>query len=148
MCRLICTFVVRIWFSHDVAHMFFEHLLCNPSKINERTHEKRVAIHHMGKQWRRGKALPEPSLAAHNVYRTSGSFRKRASSSDYGTYHIGEQRRHRRACASALPRQSLHCSHIWIMEVDEVRTKIRHLAPLDCCACTFEKFVSRGQKVP
>ena len=42
-----------------------------------------------------------------------------ACSWDYGTYHIGEQRRLRRACASAHSRQSLRCSHTWSMEVDE-----------------------------
>ena len=29
----------------------------------------------------------------------------------YGTYHIGDQGRLRRACASAQSRQSLRCSH-------------------------------------
>ena len=42
-----------------------------------------------------------------------------ASSRDYGTYHIGDQRRHRRACASAQSRQSLRCSHTWSIEVNE-----------------------------
>ena len=42
-----------------------------------------------------------------------------ASSWDYGTYHIGDQRRLRRACASVQSRQSLRCSHTWSMEVDE-----------------------------
>ena len=51
-----------------------------------------------------------------------------ASSWDYGTYHIGDQRRLRRACASAQSRQSLCCSHTWRMEVDEGSDqKIRHL---------------------
>ena len=46
-----------------------------------------------------------------------------ASSWDYDTYlsyHIGNQRRLRRACsASAQSHQSLRCSHTWSMEVDE-----------------------------
>ena len=42
-----------------------------------------------------------------------------ASSWDYGTYHIGNQWRLRRACASAQTCQSLCCSHTWGMEVDE-----------------------------
>ena len=45
-----------------------------------------------------------------------------ASSWDYGTYHIGDQRRLRRACASAQSRQSLPCSHTWSMEVVEERS--------------------------
>ena len=44
---------------------------------------------------------------------------KWASSWDYGSYHIGDQRRLRRACASAQSRQSLRCSHTWTMEIDE-----------------------------
>ena len=52
-----------------------------------------------------------------------------ARSWDYGTYHIGDQRR-------------LRCSHTWSMEVD------RHLAPLDGCACAFEERVYGGWKVP
>ena len=47
---------------------------------------------------------------------------KWASSWDYGTYHIGDQRRLRRACASAQSRQSLRCSRTW-MEADEGPTK-------------------------
>ena len=42
-----------------------------------------------------------------------------ASSWDYGTYHIGDQRRLRRACTSAQSRKSLRCSHTLSMEVDE-----------------------------
>ena len=42
-----------------------------------------------------------------------------ASSWDYGTYRKGDQRRHRRACASAQSLQSLRCSHTWSMEVYE-----------------------------
>ena len=38
---------------------------------------------------------------------------------DYSTYHIGNQRRLRGACASAQSRQSLRCFHTWSMEVDE-----------------------------
>ena len=40
-------------------------------------------------------------------------------STDYGTYHIGDQRMLRRACASTQTRQSLHCSHTGSMEEDE-----------------------------
>ena len=47
---------------------------------------------------------------------------------------MGDQRRLRRACAQS--HQSLRCSPTWRMEVDEVR----HLAPLDGCACVFEEF--------
>ena len=48
---------------------------------------------------------------------------KWASSWDYGTYHIGDQRRLRLACTSTQSRQSLRCSHIWSMEVDEWSNK-------------------------
>ena len=42
-----------------------------------------------------------------------------ASSWDYGTYPIDDQRRVRGACASAQSHQSLCCSRTWNMEVDE-----------------------------
>ena len=42
-----------------------------------------------------------------------------ASSWDYGTYHIRDQRRLRRAGASAQFPRSLHCSHTWSIEVDK-----------------------------
>ena len=42
-----------------------------------------------------------------------------ASSWDYGTYHKGDQRRLRWACAFVQSRLSLHCSHTCSMEVDE-----------------------------
>ena len=58
-----------------------------------------------------------------------------ASSWDYGTYHIGDQRRLRRDCAD----QSLRCSQTWSIEIAEgFDQKIRYLAPLDGCACAFE----------
>ena len=42
-----------------------------------------------------------------------------SSSWDYGSYRIGDQRRLRRACASAQSCQSLRCSPTWSMEIDE-----------------------------
>ena len=51
---------------------------------------------------------------------------------DYGTYHIADQRRLRRACASAQSHQCLRSSHTWSMEVDE----------------SFEKWVYGGRKEP
>ena len=42
-----------------------------------------------------------------------------ASSWGYGTYHIGDQRRLRRACGSAQSHQSLRSSHTWSMEIVE-----------------------------
>ena len=71
-----------------------------------------------------------------------------ASSWDYGTYHIGDQRRLRPACASAQSCQSICCLHTWGMKVHgRVQQKIRHLAPLDGCICAFEEFYG-GRKVP
>ena len=57
------------------------------------------------------------------------------------------KRKLRRACASEQTRQSLRCSHTWSTEVDE-GSDIRHLAPLDGCACMFEEWVNGGWKVP
>ena len=42
-----------------------------------------------------------------------------ASSWDYGTYPVSDQRRLRRAWASAQSRQSLRCSRTWSMDVEE-----------------------------
>ena len=41
-----------------------------------------------------------------------------ASSWHFGTYHMGDQWRLRRACTSVQSRQSLRCSSTWGMEVD------------------------------
>ena len=49
-----------------------------------------------------------------------------ASSWDYGTYHIGNQRRLRRASASAQSGQSFRCSYTWSMEVDQKSDIYRH----------------------
>ena len=62
-----------------------------------------------------------------------------ASSWDYGTYHIGDQGRLRQACTYVQSRQSL---------VVRARPKIRHLDPLDGCACASEECVYGGRKVP
>ena len=43
---------------------------------------------------------------------------KWASSWDYDIYHIDDQRRLRRACASAQSHQTLHWSYTWSREVD------------------------------
>ena len=59
-----------------------------------------------------------------------------ASSWDYSTYHIGDQRRLGRAVS---PESSLFAKG---------PTKIRHLVPLDSCASAFEEWVYGGWKVP
>ena len=46
-----------------------------------------------------------------------------------------------------MDRQTVRCSHTKYGSRRWVRPKIRHLAPLDGCACTFEKWVYRGWKV-
>ena len=70
-----------------------------------------------------------------------------SSAWDYGTYHIGDRRRLRQACASAQSRQSLRCSHTWSMEVDEGSDKKnRHPTPLDGYACAFEVWVTEEEK--
>ena len=48
---------------------------------------------------------------------------------NYGTYHIGDLRRLRRACVFAQSHQSLHCSHTWSMEVDERSDKTLDIWP-------------------
>ena len=69
-------------------------------------------------------------------------FNNWASSWDYGTYHIGDQRKLRRACTYAQSHQSLRCARTWSMEADEGSDrKIKDLPPLDGCACAFEEWV-------
>ena len=53
----------------------------------------------------------------------------RASSWNFGTYHICIKQRLRRACASMLSRHSLHCSQIVGREVDESVDQISGLKP-------------------
>ena len=59
---------------------------------------------------------------------------KWVSSWDYCTYHIGDQRRLRRACASAQSRQSLRCSHTWSMEIKKINN-YQELIQSDPTAC-------------
>ena len=52
-----------------------------------------------------------------------------ASSWDYGTYHISDQRRLKRACAFAPSLQSLQCSRTWSMKIDEGSNKKQTSSP-------------------
>ena len=72
-----------------------------------------------------------------------------ASSWDFGTL---SHRRLAKAQASlriraVLPEPSLF-AHMKYGNRRRVRPKIRHLAPLDGCACAFEEWVYGGRKVP
>ena len=87
---------------------------------NTSSHKLHIATH-----WRRATCL-----LAHFVWNLIHSWY-------YGTYHIGDQRRLRRACASAQSRQSHRCSQYRSRR--RVRPIIRHLAPPDGCACAFEE---------
>ena len=60
-----------------------------------------------------------------------------AASSEFGTYHLREQRRFRRACASAQSRQNLHCSLIQAVSQEEPldRKPDPRTAPLNAWAC-------------
>ena len=53
------------------------------------------------------------------TFRCSFSYMKWAASSEFGTYRLCEQRRFRRACASAQSRQNLHCSLIQAVNQEE-----------------------------
>ena len=59
------------------------------------------------------------SEVVHFLIMYSFTIQNWASFWDYGTYHIGDQRRLRWACTSAQSHQSLRCSQPWSMEVDE-----------------------------
>ena len=60
------------------------------------------------------------------------------ASSEFGTYRICEQRRFRRACASAQSRQNLRCSLIQAMSQEEPSDKARFLASLNGWACAVK----------
>ena len=53
------------------------------------------------------------------IWNTIVSVSKWAASSEFGAYHICEQRRFRRACASAQSRQNLRCSLIQALSQEE-----------------------------
>ena len=59
-----------------------------------------------------------------------------AASSEIGTYRLCEQRRFRRACASAQSRQNLRCS--LIQAVSQEEPSDRSLAPLNGWACAVK----------
>ena len=64
---------------------------------------------------------------------------KWAASSEFGTYRVCEQRRFRRACASAQSRQNLRCSLIQAVSQRGIfRQKARSLAPLNGWACAVK----------
>ena len=64
---------------------------------------------------------------------------KWAASSEFGTYRLCEQRRFRRACASAQSRQNLRYSLIQAVSQEEPsRQKARSLAPLNGWACAVK----------
>ena len=67
-------------------------------------------------------------VCTHNIW---------ASSWDYDTCHTGDQWRLRRACA--VSPEPLLFAHMQYGSRRRVRPKIRHLASLDGCACTFEE---------
>ena len=51
-------------------------------------------------------------------------------------------------CNRTVSPEPLLFAHINYGSRRRVRPKIRHLAPLDGCACIFEKCIYGGQKVP
>ena len=70
---------------------------------------------------------------------------KWASSWDDNTYHIGDQRRLRRPCASAQSHQSLRCTaHMKYGSRRRVKPKCRHLAPTGwLCMCVWRMSLQR-----
>ena len=61
------------------------------------------------------------------------------ASSEFGTYRLCEQRRFRRACASAQSRQNLRCSLIQaVNQAEPSDRKPDPLAPLNGWACAVE----------
>ena len=63
------------------------------------------------------------------------------ASSEFGTYHLCEQRRFRRACASAQSRQNLRCSHIQAVNQEEPSDRKADPWPLGMAGHAQLKFV-------
>ena len=63
------------------------------------------------------------------------------ASSEFGTYRICEQRRFRRACASAQSRQNLHCSLIQAVSQEEPSDRKPDPCPLGMAGHAQLKFV-------
>ena len=68
-------------------------------------------------------------------YRSNTEKTKWTASSEFGTYRLCEQRRLRRACASAQSHQNLRCS---LIQTGTFRQKARSLAPLNGWACAVK----------
>ena len=101
MSRLICGFVFRIWinrFSHGEAHM--------------QTMVYKILIAQSMSRVRAGQRLMHFRL----LYQFLNNW---AAPSEFGTYRVCEQRRFRRACASAQSRQNLRCSLIQAVSQEE-----------------------------
>ena len=107
------------WSKEVKPHLFFSHRLNTKSLIfylplllNEATFSleifyKKAEAYHL---WLCN-VLPFPPRCR--------NFIKWAASSEFGTYRLCEQRRFRRACASAQSRQNLRCSLIQAMSQEE-----------------------------
>ena len=63
------------------------------------------------------------------------------ASNEFGTYRLCEQRRFRRACASAQPRQNLRCSLIQAVSQEEPSDRKPDLWPLWMAGLAQLKFV-------
>ena len=74
---------------------------------------------HMNHYWDVMLAFHFPSKFSISFSLTSFPFIIRAPSSEFGTYSLCEQRRFRRACASAQSRQNLRCSLIQAASLEE-----------------------------
>ena len=71
---------------------------------------------------------PEPSLVAYvinTIISWAGSNINWAAPSEFGTYRLCEQRRFRRACASAQSRQNLRCSLIQAVSQEWVKRNLQ-----------------------
>ena len=75
-------------------------------------------------------------------------FGKWASSREYGTYHIGDQQRLRRACICAVSPEPSLFIHMKYGSRRRVWQKIRHLSLLYGCVYAFEEWVYGGWKMP
>ena len=120
------------WFYHAAAHFRIETTFVQCSISMACVTNKNVIIRlyvskDFGGEKRKTDKMAHFQFRIHVRYMQSARFQYVNAGShqhcawwwDYSTYHIVDQRRLRRACASTHYCQSLRCLHTWSMEVDE-----------------------------
>ena len=116
MCRLICVFVVCLWHNIRIFHGGEARIENSLRRVTVWNHE---ALPNDTKLIPTDRILyPHRTLMLDSFSCIPFNF-KWTASSEFGTYRLCEQRRFRRACASAQSRQNLRCSLIQAVSQEE-----------------------------